>query len=42
LGKGLATKIVGFIETFATNNNIYSVEADTNFDNFAMMAILKN
>jgi hypothetical protein len=38
LGKGLATKIVGFIETFALSNNIYSVR-DTNFDNFAMMAI---
>jgi GNAT superfamily N-acetyltransferase len=41
LAKGLATKIVGFIETFAVSNNIYSVKADTNFDNFAMMAIFE-
>ena len=26
-----------FIEEFALDHNIYSVKADTNFDNFAMM-----
>jgi GNAT superfamily N-acetyltransferase len=41
LGKGLATKILGFIEEFAVTNNIYSVKADTNFDNFAMIAIFE-
>ncbi|TDE03522.1 GNAT family N-acetyltransferase [Flavobacterium hiemivividum] len=39
LGKGLATKLVGFIEDFAISNNIYSIKADTNFDNFAMMKV---
>ena len=41
LGKGLAKKLMNFIEEFAINNNIYSVKADTNFDNFAMMAIFE-
>lgn len=39
LGKGFATKLVGFIEDFAIRNNIYSIKADTNFDNFAMMKV---
>ncbi|AWG23377.1 GNAT family N-acetyltransferase [Flavobacterium faecale] len=39
LGKGLAKKLMQFIEAFAINNNIYSIKADTNFDNHAMMAI---
>lgn len=39
LGKGLATKLIGFIEDFAISNNIYSIKADTNFDNFAMMKV---
>ncbi|NGY37950.1 GNAT family N-acetyltransferase [Flavobacterium sp. XN-5] len=39
LGKGLATKLVGFIEDFAISNNIYSIKADTNFDNFAMIKV---
>ncbi|CAM3604609.1 N-acetyltransferase domain-containing protein [Pontibacter korlensis] len=37
LGKGLAKKIFGFIEDFARSNNIYSIKADTNFDNMAMI-----
>lgn len=41
LGKGLATKLVGFIEDFAISNKIYSIKADTNFDNFAMMKVFE-
>ena len=41
LGKGLAKKLLGFIEEFAISNNIYSIKADTNFDNFAMMGIFE-
>lgn len=41
LGKGLATKLVGFIEEFAISNNIFSIKADTNFDNFAMMKVFE-
>jgi GNAT superfamily N-acetyltransferase len=41
LGKGLAKKLLGFIEEFAISNNIYSLKADTNFDNFAMMAVFE-
>jgi GNAT superfamily N-acetyltransferase len=41
LGKGLAKKLMNFIEDFAISNNIYSVKADTNFDNFAMIAIFE-
>ena len=41
LGKGLAKKLLGFIEEFAISNDIYSVKADTNFDNFAMIAIFE-
>ncbi|MFA9187407.1 GNAT family N-acetyltransferase [Flavobacterium sp. FBOR7N2.3] len=42
LGKGLAKKIMNYVEDFALQNNIYSIKADTNFDNFAMMKIFKN
>lgn len=41
LGKGLAQKILGYIEAFALNNNIYSIKADTNYDNHAMMSIFE-
>lgn len=41
LGKGLAKKLMNFIEEFAITNNINSVKADTNFDNFAMMTIFE-
>ncbi|MFC6999942.1 GNAT family N-acetyltransferase [Rufibacter roseus] len=37
LGKGLAKKILDFIEAYALSNHIYSIKADTNFDNVAMM-----
>jgi GNAT superfamily N-acetyltransferase len=37
LGKGLAKKIVAYIEEYALSNNIYSIKVDTNFDNVAMM-----
>jgi len=42
LGKGLAKRILAFIEEFALSNNIYSVKADTNFDNLAMMKTFEN
>lgn len=41
LGKGLAKKILGFIEEFALHNNVYSIKADTNFDNAAMITIFE-
>lgn len=41
LGRGLSGKIFGYIEEYATNNNIHSVKVDTNFDNIAMMKILE-
>lgn len=37
LGNGLAKEVMRFIEEFARENNIYSVKADTNFDNLAMI-----
>lgn len=39
LGNGLAKKIFGFIEDFARIHHIYSIKADTNYDNVAMMKI---
>ena len=42
LGKGFAKMILGYIEDFARSNNIYSIKADTNFDNIAMLKIFKN
>lgn len=41
LGKGLAKKIFEYIEDFALSNNIYSIKADTNFDNLAMLKIFE-
>lgn len=41
LGKGLAKKMLGYIEEFAMNKNIYSIKADTNFDNLAMLKIFE-
>jgi GNAT superfamily N-acetyltransferase len=41
LGKGLAKKILEHIEEFALSNSIYSVKADTNFDNIAMLKIFE-
>lgn len=37
IGKGLAKRILGFVEDYAMSNHIYSIKADTNFDNMAMM-----
>ncbi|TDE26958.1 GNAT family N-acetyltransferase [Flavobacterium ranwuense] len=42
LGKGLAKMILKHIEEFALSNNIYSIKADTNFDNIAMMKIFES
>lgn len=42
LGKGLAKMIIGYVEDFALQNNIFSVKADTNFDNIPMMKIFEN
>ncbi len=39
LGKGLAKKLLEFIETYARSKNINSIKADTNFDNPAMINI---
>lgn len=39
LGKGLAAELFGHIEKFALSNSIYSVKADTNFDNPAMLRL---
>lgn len=41
LGKGCAQKMIGLIEDFALDNNIYSVKADTNFDNIGMIKVFK-
>lgn len=41
LGKGLALKLLRFIEEFALENKIYSIKADTNFDNVAMLKIFE-
>jgi hypothetical protein len=34
--------MMSFIEELAVKNNIYSVKADTNFDNYAMMKSFEN
>ena len=41
LGKGLTKIILINIEDFALNNNVFSIKADTNFDNFAMLKIFE-
>lgn len=41
LGKGLARQMLRHIEEFALANNIYSVKADTNFDNNSMLALFE-
>ncbi|MFT7336083.1 MAG: GNAT superfamily N-acetyltransferase [Porticoccaceae bacterium] len=41
LGKGLSKMVIGYIEAFAVQNNIYSIKADTNFDNIAMIKIFE-
>jgi GNAT superfamily N-acetyltransferase len=42
LGKGIATRTIKHIEQYTLDNKIYSVKADTNFDNFAMNKIFEN
>lgn len=41
LGKGFAKVIFNHIEKLARKMNIFSIKADTNFDNFAMINIFK-
>ena len=41
LGKGYAKLIFKYVEDFALKNNIYSVKADTNFDNLAMITLFE-
>lgn len=41
LGRGLSKLMLKFIEEFAVEHGIYSIRADTNFDNAAMMAIFE-
>jgi GNAT superfamily N-acetyltransferase len=41
LGRGFAQKIFSYIEEFALSHKIYSIKADTNFDNIAMMRIFE-
>ncbi len=41
LGKGLAQMIIRYIEEYAINNNIYSIKADTNYDNIIMKKIFE-
>jgi GNAT superfamily N-acetyltransferase len=41
LGKGLAQMIIRYVEDFALKNDIYSIKADTNFDNIAMIKIFE-
>ncbi|OAB27180.1 L-amino acid N-acyltransferase YncA [Flavobacterium fryxellicola] len=42
LGKGLAKLMIKNIENFALSNGIYSIKADTNFDNSAMLKIFES
>lgn len=41
LGKGFAKVIFKYIEEFAIKNNVFSIKADTNFDNLAMITIFE-
>lgn len=41
LGKNLSKIMINHIEDFALNNHIFSLKADTNYDNFAMMKIFE-
>ena len=41
LGKGLAKKLLAFVEDYALSKNIYSIKADTNIDNPAMIGIFE-
>lgn len=39
LGKGFSKVLLNFIDEYALQKNIFSVKADTNFDNAAMLAL---
>ncbi|MBP0613084.1 GNAT family N-acetyltransferase [Chryseobacterium sp. cx-311] len=41
-GKGLATDLLKEIEAYAVKSKIFSIRADTNYDNAAMLKIFKN
>lgn len=41
IGKGLAQKIMQFIETVAVQNTVFSIKVDTNFDNIPMLKIFE-
>lgn len=41
IGQNLSKKMIDFMEEFALQNNIHSLKADTNHDNFAMMKIFE-
>ena len=41
LGQGIARLMLAFIDEFAKENKIFSVRADTNFDNAAMLALFE-
>lgn len=42
LGKGYAKTMLRFIEEFSIQNGISSIKVDTNFDNSAMLKLLKD
>lgn len=41
LGRGLAQQMLQHVENFALKNNIYSIKADTNFDNVGMLRLFE-
>ncbi len=41
IGKGLSKKILKYIEDYALKHRIFSIKADTNFDNTAMLSLFK-
>ncbi|RYY55525.1 MAG: GNAT family N-acetyltransferase [Chitinophagaceae bacterium] len=41
VGKGLAKVLLGFIEEYALQQEVYSLKADTNFDNQAMLHLFE-
>ena len=41
-GKGLAKMILKYVEELALEKNIYSIKADTNFDNLPMLHLFEN
>ena len=41
LGQGFSKIILKYIEEFALSNKIYSIKADTNFDNLAMLSLFE-